>query len=91
MKHHLLLNARKLASELDGLPALDRRTLIEKWRTLYGTEPPVGSQNKFLLQAIAYRMQEQALGGLKPATHRFLEKAGEDNASRQRIFACCQH
>jgi len=86
MKHHLFLNARKLASELDGLPALDRRTLIEKWRTLYGTEPPVGSQNKFLLQAIAYRMQEQALGGLKPATHRFLEKAGEDNASRQRIL-----
>jgi len=86
MKHHLFLNARKLASELDGLPALDRRTLIEKWRTLYGTEPPVGSQNKFLLHAIAYRMQEQALGGLKPATCRFLEKAAQDNASRQRIL-----
>jgi hypothetical protein len=86
MKHRLFLNTRRLTSELAGLPALDRRALIEKWRTLYGTEPPVGSQNKFLLHAIAYRMQEQALGGLKPATRRFLEKAAEDNALRQQML-----
>jgi hypothetical protein len=86
MKHRLFLNARKLVSELDGLPALDRGALIETWRTLYGTEPPVGSQNKFLLHAIAYRMQEQALGGLKPATCRLLEKAAQDNAFQQRIL-----
>ncbi len=49
-------------------------------------EPPVGSQNKFLMHAISYRMQEQALGGLKPATRRFLEKAAQDNASRQQIL-----
>ena len=87
MKHHLFLNARKLTSELAGLPALDRRALIEKWRSLYGTEPPGGSQNKFLLRAIAHRMQEQASGGLKPATRRFLEKAIQDNASRQQILS----
>ena len=86
MKHRLFLNTRKLASELAGLPALDRRALIEKWRTLYGTEPPVGVRNNFLMHAIAHRMQEQALGGLKPATRRFLEKAAEDNASRQQIL-----
>jgi len=83
MKHRLFLNARKLADELAGLSALDRRALIEKWRTLYGTEPPAGSRNSFLMQAIAHRMQEQALGGLKPATCRFLMKAAQDNASGQ--------
>jgi len=86
MKHRLSLNTRKLGSEMASLPALDRRALIEKWRSLYGMEPPVGSQNKFLMHAISYRMQEQALGGLKPATRRFLEKAAQDNASRQQIL-----
>lgn len=79
MKNHL-------SSELTGLTELDRNALIEKWRTLYGTEPPSGSQNKFLLYAVAYCMQKQALGGLKPATRRFLEKAARENASRQHIL-----
>jgi hypothetical protein len=85
MKHHLLLNARRLAAELAGLSALDRIALVEKWRTLYDTEPPGRVRNNFLMHAIAHRMQEQILGGLKPATRRFLEKAAEDNVSRQQI------
>jgi hypothetical protein len=86
MKHRLLLNARRLTSDLAGLTALDHIALVEKWRTLYGTEPPVGVRNNFLMHAIAYRIQELALGGLKPAIRRFLEKAAEDNASRQQIL-----
>jgi hypothetical protein len=86
MKHRLFLNARRLASELADLPALDRRALIEKWQTLYGIEPPVGVRNNFLMHAIAHRMQEQVLGGLKPATSRFLEKAAEEKTPRQQIL-----
>jgi hypothetical protein len=86
MKHRLSLNSG-LLDELSGLPALDRIELAEKWQLLYGTKPPVGSQNKFLLHAVAHRMQEKALGGLKPATRRFLEKAAQDNdASKQQIL-----
>ena len=45
------------------------------------------SQNKFLLYAVAHRMQEKALGGLKPATRRFLEKAAQNNdASKQQLL-----
>lgn len=86
MKHHLFINARRIAGELAALPALDRIALIEKWRTLYDTEPPGRVRNNFLMHAIAHRMQEQILGGLKPATRRFLEKAAEDNSSRQRML-----
>ena len=86
MKHRLSLNAGSLASELIDLPALDRIALREKWRTLYGTEPPGRVRNTFLMHAIAHRMQEQELGGLKPATRRFLEKAAEDNAPRQQLL-----
>ena len=85
MKHRLSFNTRRLNSELTDLPALDRKALIEKWRTLYGTEPPSGLRNNFLMHAIAHRMQEKALGGLKPAIRRFLKKAAKDNMSRPRL------
>jgi hypothetical protein len=86
MKHRLSLKAESI-NELAGLSALDRRVLVEKWQSLYKTGPPVGSQNKFLLYAVAHRMQEKVLGGLKPATRRFLEKAAQDNdASKQQLL-----
>ncbi len=86
MKHHLSHKAVRF-DELAGLSALDRKELVEKWRSLYKTGPPVGSQNKFLLYAVAHRMQEKALGGLKPATRRFLEKAAQNNdASKQQLL-----
>ena len=86
MKHHLSHKAVRF-DELAGLSALDRKELVEKWRSLYKTGPPVRSQNKFLLYAVAHRMQEKALGGLKPATRRFLEKAAQNNdASKQQLL-----
>ena len=86
MKHQLSHKAVRF-DELAGLSALDRKELVEKWRSLYKTGPPVGSQNKFLLYAVAHRMQEKALGGLKPATRRFLEKAAQNNdASKQQLL-----
>jgi hypothetical protein len=87
MKHRSSLNANRLAGELSGLPALDRRTLIEKWQTLYGTEPASRIPNNFLMHAIAHRMQEQVLGGLKPATRRFLENTVKDNTPRQLMIS----
>lgn len=86
MKHGLFLNKKKLTSELADLIALDRRGLVEKWQRLYGSEPPAGISNKFLICAIAHHMQEQVWGGLKPATRHFLEKTAQDNTSRQQIL-----
>ncbi len=43
------------------------------------------------MHAIAHRMQEQILGGLKPATRRFLEKAAEDNVIQAADAAYDQH
>jgi hypothetical protein len=86
MKHHLSLNSGTL-DELTGLSTLDRRELVGKWQLLYGTDPPVEVRNNFLMHGIAYRIQEKVLGGLKPATRRFLENAAQDNdASKQQIL-----
>lgn len=71
-----------LARELADLPNLDRLGLVEQWQILYGSVPPAGISRSLLLRAIAYRLQEQALGGLKPSTKRFLKKSSQDNLSR---------
>ena len=73
MKKKLFTHVGKLSSELACLPNLDRKELIEKWHTLYSTEPPGGSHRKFMIYAIAYKLQEQVLGRLKPDVCRFLE------------------
>lgn len=71
------MDAESLTRELARLPTLDRATLVERWRELYRTEPPARIGSGFLISAIAYRLQEQAFGGLKPATRRYLEKVAE--------------
>ena len=74
-------NTGKLASTLAGLPGLDRSTLQEQWRKLYGTEPPAYISRPILIRAIAYRLQENAFGGLKPSSRRFLAQVVEGAAS----------
>lgn len=75
------IDAEKLASELASLPNLDRSALINRWCELYKSEPPAKISQKLLRYAIAYRMQEQALGVLKPATRRILTQIAEGNTS----------
>ena len=85
MKNRLSINAARI-DDLADLPTLDHRELVEKWQLLYGTNPPVGVKNNFLIHGIAHRIQEKALGGLKPATRHFLEKSAQDNVLQQKIL-----
>jgi hypothetical protein len=61
-------NPQKLASQLDQLRQLNPLELREPWQSLFGADPPSKARSSLLIQAIAYRLQEAALGGLKPAT-----------------------
>jgi len=76
------IDTGRRASELAGLPDLDRLALVEQWQILYGSAPPAGISRSLLIRAISYCLQEQDLGGLKPSTKRFLEKSSQDNSSR---------
>src|SRR4030095_6037524 len=69
-----------LAAELAALPDLSRDALKERWEELYGAPPPAPLGRPILVRAIAYRIQEQALGGLDPATRRLLDRATKDLA-----------
>lgn len=69
-----------LAIELAKLPALKIEVLRGRWRELYGPERQMRVGRRLLVRAIAHRLQEQALGGLKPAIRRWLERAASDLA-----------
>jgi hypothetical protein len=64
----------KLNAEITALQSLDVRRLKTRWRTLYGTEAPARFSRDLLIRAVAYRMQERALGGLKPAARRLFQR-----------------
>jgi hypothetical protein len=66
----------QLRTELDRLYELKPDELADRWRALYGRDMPARLRRPLIIQALAYRLQEKALGGLKPATRRLLEDAG---------------
>jgi len=74
--------ARKtLASDLAALHDLSHNELQERWSNLYGSAAPPGMSRNILVRAIAYRIQERALGGLDPSTRRRLGRAAADLAA----------
>jgi len=70
-----------LAEEIAGLSKAGIANLRERWKNLYGKQPPGGLGRSFLVRAIAYRLQEQAFGGLKPSTRRLLARVTEGAAA----------
>lgn len=74
-------DGEQLRQELAALSALSVKQLKARWRSLYGSEPPRYLSRQLLTGAVAYRLQEQAFGGLKSSTRRLLERMEEDRAS----------
>jgi hypothetical protein len=71
-----------LAAELALLPRASTAELKQRWQALYATDPPPRSGRGLLLRAVAYRLQERALGGLKPSTRRLLERLGTEGSGQ---------
>ena len=85
MRHRISeVQAEKLAQELKDLGTRGDDELKERWRKLYGTETPRKIHRSLLIAAIAYRMQENALGGLKPSAHRHLMRVAGNAADGRR-------
>ena len=75
----------EVSREIAALFDLSVSELRDRWRSVYGTNPPPRSSRKLLVSAIAYRMQERAFGGLKPSVRRLLERASEDACERRTL------
>jgi hypothetical protein len=62
---------------LARLPELDLSQLRQQWRALHQTEASPHLSRELLVRAVAYRMQELALGGLRPERQRQLRQFAE--------------
>jgi len=80
-------NPDDLAREVRSLSTLGSKALKDKWRTLYGVEPPRQLSRALMLRAIAYRLQEKAFGGLKPSTQRVLAEFDNNGANGSALAA----
>jgi hypothetical protein len=70
---------------------LSRQQLLELWQKVYGRAAPEGLRREQLVPFLAYRIQENAHGGLKPSTlselrriAQGLEMPGGSTGSRSR-------
>lgn len=92
MSAHLITDLERAIAELADLktPALQM-----KWRSVFGGEPPRKMRAGFLSRAIAYRVQEQVLGKLRPDTQKKLDRLalslrrdqGDDVGTRNSVTA----
>jgi Protein of unknown function (DUF2924) len=76
-----------IAARVAALPKTPTPELKQMWRELYGKEPP-GFSRSYLISRLAYRVQELALGGLKPAIRARLDAladALDPKTARKRV------
>ncbi len=71
----------KLAQELKDLETRSEDELKDSWYSLYGTKPPQKIHRSLLIAAVAHRMQENALGALKPSVRRHLMQVANGTAT----------
>ncbi|HZH27421.1 MAG TPA: DUF2924 domain-containing protein [Azospirillaceae bacterium] len=77
----------RLARDLAELPGLPLDVLKRRWRELYGAPPPLRLGRALMVRAVAHRLQENALGGLKPSLARQLARAAGDLAAGRPVAA----
>jgi hypothetical protein len=84
-RHIRAADHQKLTTEIGGLAMLSNNELKVRGRAVYGTAAPTRMKRDLLRYAVAYRMQECALGGLKPSTHRLFEHVADDAGARRHV------
>lgn len=74
------LAAGDVEAAIAALDTMDADALKQRWQELHGREAPHKTRAEFLRRGLAYRLQENALGGLKPAVVRRLARIAEEAA-----------
>ena len=75
-----------IAARVAALPKKPTPELKQLWRELFDKEPP-GFSRSYLISRLSYRVQEFALGGLKPATRAKLDALADGARSEGRAEA----
>ena len=82
--------AASVSAKLQALPSMDYGMLQAEWRRLYRVEPPKRLGRELLMLGVGWKLQEQALGGLRGRTKRMLTElsqtlAREGDVTRSRV------
>jgi len=72
-----------LYAEINATQSETTFQLRQRWKALYGTEPPPRASRDLLMRAVAYRLQERVLGGLSASTRRLLERIADAAAEHR--------
>jgi hypothetical protein len=67
-----------IQKKIAELQTLDTPGLRMLWGKVFGAPPPKKVRRDLLLRALAYHVQEQVQGGLRPATRQRLARAAKD-------------
>jgi DUF2924 family protein len=70
------------SAQIENLRNLGSEELDQTWRALFGSERPRRVCGDLLIKVLGYRLQEKAIGGLKPSTRRLLERWGKNGSDR---------
>ena len=75
----------EISDQIAQLRSLSRHELLDLWQKVYRSAAPQGIRRELMVPFLAYRIQEKAYGGLKPATRcklrRIARELGKSAAS----------
>jgi hypothetical protein len=66
-----------IAGQIPQLRGFSRQQLLEVWQKLYKKAAPFGIRREIMVPFLAYKIQENAYGGLKPATRAELRRVAQ--------------
>jgi hypothetical protein len=69
---------------LQKLPHLPKPELLALWRELFAQSAHPRLRRNLMIPILAYRIQEQAYGGLKSSTHKRLQKLATELEQNQK-------
>jgi Protein of unknown function (DUF2924) len=76
--------AAAIEAEIAHLRSLALDALRRRWRAMFGRTPPAALSKDLLGRMIAWRMQEQAFGGLDRDSLKFLDSLARHGGSPRR-------
>ena len=72
-----------IEAEVDQIRSLGIDALRKRWRLMFGAVPPKGLTKDILGRMIAYRIQEEAFGGLDRETIKLLDRLASGEKSNE--------
>src|SRR5712671_4799835 len=70
--------AAEISKQVLKLPGFTRAQLLELWQKLHRRAAPPGIRRELMVPLLAYKIQENACGGLKPSIRSQLRRIARD-------------